>query len=770
MREGVGAATRGARVPRGWTGPERRLWAAARAGTWLDLDDRFGSPEPEEAWGRRTIRAEALRTVLTAGVGPESERRVRLRGARITGPLELRGVTCATTLILQHCLLTDPVDLTGAELPEVAFLGCRVPELRLGWLTTAGSVRVYRTEVAGPLYMTEARIGRRLTLAESRAGLVTAIGVSVGGDLDARDLVAGPVELTGARVEGRVRLGGAVVGDGGCAVRLAGANCAGDLEGAGLRAAGLVDLRTATVGGRVVLDRAELAGTGRAEPREPAGRAEKEWPGPEALLAEGLSARGDFSLRDARVRGEVRLTSAQVGGSLILSRASLENPDGWALQADRSVIGSGFFARHGFHARGALVLRDARIDGPVILSGGRIEAPDGRAFNASGINTTGGFFARDAFSCTGELRLSSAQIGGPLDLATARLSCGNSGNALEATGAAVEGDIRAAGLTATGTVDLSTIRVSGHLRMTSARLRDAATPGSGSLLLAAAAVTGSVELGEIDVDGHLDLREAEIADRVRLGGARLRGAGGRSLRATGLRAGQLRMRFAEPPGGRVTLAGAAVDALADHVASWPAEAPEQPDGSGPIDLNGFTYQRLDSTLTVDQRLDWLARATPTFEPQPYEQLAACYRQLGREREARRVLREKLRRQHAAAGPLRRAWGWVQRIAVGYGYQPGRAVAWFTGLLVAGALWFARARCARPGQTGPGLCPVKADEHPTWDPLLYSLDLLIPVVDIGHDKAWDPVGWDKAVALGLMAAGWVLATTVIAAAGRALNRT
>ena len=40
---------------------------------------------------------------------------------------------------------------------------------------------------------------------------------------------------------------------------------------------------------------------------------------------------------------------------------------------------------------------------------------------------------------------------------------------------------------------------------------------------------------------------------------------------------------------------------------------------------------------------------------------------------------------------------------------------------------------------------------------------------GHDKAWDPVGADKAVMLTVMAIGWILATTVVAGAGRALRR-
>ncbi|GIE92091.1 hypothetical protein [Actinoplanes regularis] len=66
--------------------------------------------------------------------------------------------------------------------------------------------------------------------------------------------------------------------------------------------------------------------------------------------------------------------------------------------------------------------------------------------------------------------------------------------------------------------------------------------------------------------------------------------------------------------------------------------------------------------------------------------------------------------------------------------------------------------------GP-LQPVKLGEAPTWDRFLYSLDLLVPLVSIGHDQAWDPVGADKAVTVAVMAAGWILAATVIAGVSR-----
>ncbi|WP_173060959.1 hypothetical protein [Phytohabitans houttuyneae] len=114
----------------------------------------------------------------------------------------------------------------------------------------------------------------------------------------------------------------------------------------------------------------------------------------------------------------------------------------------------------------------------------------------------------------------------------------------------------------------------------------------------------------------------------------------------------------------------------------------------------------------------------------------------------------------------RIWGAVQDLAVGYGYRPGRAAAIFGALLLGGTAYFAAVPdCAGAG----GLCPVNAGDQRTWDPFLYVLDVLVPIVDIGHEKAWNPNGPDKVVMIALLVSGWVYATALVAAAGRALSR-
>jgi hypothetical protein len=54
--------------------------------------------------------------------------------------------------------------------------------------------------------------------------------------------------------------------------------------------------------------------------------------------------------------------------------------------------------------------------------------------------------------------------------------------------------------------------------------------------------------------------------------------------------------------------------------------------------------------------------------------------------------------------------------------------------------------------------------------VYTLDLLLPVIDFGQEHAYQPRGAAQWLAYGLIAAGWILATTVAAGLTRVLNRT
>jgi len=87
------------------------------------------------------------------------------------------------------------------------------------------------------------------------------------------------------------------------------------------------------------------------------------------------------------------------------------------------------------------------------------------------------------------------------------------------------------------------------------------------------------------------------------------------------------------------------------------------------------------------------------------------------------------------------------------------VAWLAVLLVAGTIIF--------GLHYPR--PFQGSLAPHFSPFVYTLDLLLPVVDLGQKHAYDPVGAGQWFSYLLIAAGWVLVSTVAAAAARVLKR-
>lgn len=199
----------------------------------------------------------------------------------------------------------------------------------------------------------------------------------------------------------------------------------------------------------------------------------------------------------------------------------------------------------------------------------------------------------------------------------------------------------------------------------------------------------------------------------------------------------------------MNLGYARIRVLRDDPACWPAK----------LNLDGLTYLALEPQLPAGQRLHWLRQNQDGHAPQPYEQLAAHYSQIGQPDQARRVLHARERLQRRARTSLARTWSVIQDVTVAYGYQPWRALLWLALLLAAGSILFT---AAPPPPLQPGAAP-----H--FNAIIYTLDLLLPVVDLGQRHAFNPAGAEQWFSYLLIAAGWVLATTIAAGAARVLSR-
>jgi hypothetical protein len=193
-----------------------------------------------------------------------------------------------------------------------------------------------------------------------------------------------------------------------------------------------------------------------------------------------------------------------------------------------------------------------------------------------------------------------------------------------------------------------------------------------------------------------------------------------------------------------------------------------------VEIEDFRYEALaepiglHDTERVRVRLEWIKRGLRgVYRPGPYDQFAGMLRAGGNEEHTTTVLVSKQRHRYAAlAGGTRlgapgiHLWSWLQRATVGYGYRPARALAWLTVFLVAGTLWFGAI---------PEPPEVNKDDTLAWNPLLYTLDLLVPIIDFGHKNKWMMAGTSQWISAAFIALGWILATTVAAGITRLLRR-
>ncbi|WP_369205441.1 oxidoreductase [Streptomyces sp. PU-14G] len=263
----------------------------------------------------------------------------------------------------------------------------------------------------------------------------------------------------------------------------------------------------------------------------------------------------------------------------------------------------------------------------------------------------------------------------------------------------------------------------------------------------------NVRLQGLRADGRIRLRGAQVDDLVSLQNAELTGSGS-SVMCVGMRTEALDLRFARPPAGGVNLRNAHASRLQDDPRAWPTT----------LGLDGFTYDWLGETAAtrredVRNRLAWL-RYERVYAPQTYEQLASHYRRSGHEDEARRVLLVRERRRRSTLGAAGRAWGWLLEATVGYGYRPWIAGIWLAVLTLLGSAVFA-AHTPVPNKKGEGA---------PFNPVVYALDLMVPIGGLGQRDGWH---WDEGavqgLAYGLVAVGWILTTTVVAGVTRTLSR-
>lgn len=185
-----------------------------------------------------------------------------------------------------------------------------------------------------------------------------------------------------------------------------------------------------------------------------------------------------------------------------------------------------------------------------------------------------------------------------------------------------------------------------------------------------------------------------------------------------------------------------------------------------IPLNGFVYEHIHNDWQAEKRKKWLAKM-PEFKPQPYKQLAKVLRDMGHVDDANEIMIEYHdRRSEEFKSRLKKFFFGAYKLFSDYGYSPSKVVKWM------GAVWLACSaiywHAANVGVFAPSnpivfqskdynCSPTEVSikdlvykeengsknwyysslkgEYTTFQPFLYSLDVILPVVDLYAEKDW-----------------------------------
>jgi hypothetical protein len=468
-----------------------------------------------------------------------------------------------------------------------------------------------------------------------------------------------------------------------------------------------------------------------------------------SLEAVQLDVRGNLIL-DRLTATSVDLRGAQIAGVLSLDGAILTNPNGATLEGGALTVGQGMRCRHGFTSKGQIGLYGARISQGLSFTGARLENAAGWALDAQGMHVGDYLFlgssisSPEGFNADGGLRLIGVRVDGFVCCWGAHIKPHKElGTAIAGWGLTVTGNLMMnEGFAAEGVVHLINAQVGEEINLEGAVLSN---PQGYALYAKRLAVGDSVLCTKgFTVRGAVSLADSKIGGSLDFTGALLGEPAGNALDLRGVTARTLVTRPATPPD-QIDLRHASVIVLDDEPATWPAR----------LLLRGFTYENMehDRSVSVSTRLGWLEKDAEGYIPQPYEQLVSAYRRSGQEEAARKVALAKRRRQRQVLNPPGKIWNWLLYLTIGYGYRTWLAGLWLLGLMLAGAAVFAHAYPAEMIATSRHPMPFNAP--------IYTLDVLLPIINLGQQDSWQPTGIALWVYWALIILGWALTSALVA---------
>jgi len=435
---------------------------------------------------------------------------------------------------------------------------------------------------------------------------------------------------------------------------------------------------------------------------------------------------GGIRLLGARIVGGLDLSYVRIPFALVLNhcaipeRIHLHSADVQQLDLNGSYTGEidgeglnvhgELLLGYGFHASGEVVLADAKIDGYIDCGAGHFShskvepqvwgAGLNKALNLEAAQVRSDIYLWDGFESDGMIYLDDAVLGADLDMMGARVS--NPGQAaILADGIDVKGNVLI-GYRSVG----ENSSVARHFEKVSQGFQ----------------ADGLVDFGAAHVGANFVVTHARFGDST---GATNGFVGQEmSIRSTFVWTDVILDKNA-----KLDINASAVNVFVDDERSWP--------GSGNLFIDGLIYQGIVPS-EVSARLRWIGLQSG-FHPQPYRQLAKVLHESGDDSGAIKVLVAAGDARYEQYGLIGRVVGWILKVTIGYGHQPFRTILWMMGVIILG--WLLVTTGARAGvmrRTWPDSPPPgELAAYEKLHPLLYSLDVFLPFVNLHQEHYWWP---------------------------------
>jgi hypothetical protein len=483
-----------------------------------------------------------------------------------------------------------------------------------------------------------------------------------------------------------------------------------------------------------------------------------------ALNFSGAEIGRAFLTNSFRAAGTVTFGGATASGPLNCTGGRCYSPRRDALVLSGAKLRSLHFGPS-FHASGYIAMVGTHVAGDVECFGATFDNLNAIAINANRATIDGSLIfaaetrrgAKNNTVVAGGVTLVGTKIGGDLDCHGAMI--GNAGaDALNCDGINVGGrTFLSHDFKARGTVRFVGAKIAKEFLCMGGRFESA---GRDALNCAFAAFGALVNLCDgFHAAGRVALRGVRIEGDLDCTGGTFDNASGRAFECDGGSiGGRLLFCNIRALAGSISLENCHAASLEDDLRSWQRATQ--------LILDGFRYDRLsgDAPTKATDRLAWLDAQRPdhlgeNFRAQPWDHLIRVLRDMGHSSDSRTVAVAKqlrLRRAGKIQGIRRLVhvlYGW----SYGFGYRPLQLAGWVAGgvLFFAIIFWFAAAQgvmvptdrrvlddpqlkeCQRALAVNWAQCAPLQLKYTAFNPLLYSLELIVPVIGVQLSKDWSP---------------------------------